>query len=219
MIIPLFLSFADANNQGLVWGVEEGTQLGYRLTLTETNESLTITVLDEEMYAVIRTLPVIPDDIDGLEELYFPVIADAYLKNGSDLNYNAGYAFFQVFPIGNWPLLTQLYTKFWHDARDIYQDSVMWAIHATEDTDTSTLIFTEQFLKEDGATAYTYIEVYDKILDTTMTIEFVRDGYTKRAPPLINMTFDDIIILGLLGVSVVIASLLIVQFRKSKQVE
>ena len=46
MIIPLFLSFADANNQGLVWGVEEGTQLDYRLTLTETNESLTITVLD-----------------------------------------------------------------------------------------------------------------------------------------------------------------------------
>ena len=215
---PSFIFLVVANDQGFVWGIEEGDRLDYRLTYTETNGSVVIASLDEEMYIVIETLPAIPDDIDGAEAPLLHAIASMYWQNGSDFDYVRVYDFFYVLPIGNWPLLTQLYTELWQGSRDIYQDSIIWGMQGTEDLGNITLTFTEQILKEDGVSTYTYIQLYIAPLDITMITQFVRAGYSRRAPPLIRLTLSEELILGILGLSVVIISLSVFQFRRSRQV-
>ena len=112
ILIPSVLA---ANNQGLVWGVEEGQEIQYNLHISMIMETTFFTTTideTEQIMYTIQSLPDIPTEVTAMGGFPFPTGTLTY-ANGStigSLPITLPLAML-IIPVGNWTLIDELYKE------------------------------------------------------------------------------------------------------------
>ncbi len=205
-----------ANNQGLEWGLEVDDRLNYNVKVEYHNTTLDLE-FDEEMYVIVNDIPSISDDITSITQLTtFNMIFgyySTYWENDSIMDslwmHTLKLAPITVLPIGNWVLVTQLFT----DATPIaimVQDSSIFN-YTIEDIPNPGNVQSSELLKSDGATSsWVYNVTWGS--ETTVYVELTRQISTTTST---GQTLGDntlLIVIG--GVAVVAVVLILVILRK-----
>ena len=112
ILIPSVLA---ANNQGLVWGVEENQEIQYTIHIGMSIETTFMTTtLDEteEVMYTIQSLPEIPEDVTSIGHIPYPTGALTY-ANGSSIGSLPLTlpVTMLILPVGNWALIDEMFRE------------------------------------------------------------------------------------------------------------
>lgn len=185
-----------ATSQGLVWGIDDGDQFNFQMTLTgaeqeeDVNEGIYMEVLDTE------TIPNVLTTWDDMPE----VDLDILWENGTSMGF-AVLIFLGIaatgerlaVPTGNYTLLTELLLDKYSNLT-MSENSAYWEMTATYENEllNQTGSVAVSYLKEDGFLARYSITLANET-HTLSDISVIRDGLPSD---IIVLLQDNILIIG-----------------------
>ena len=171
LLLALMISQADsANTQGLHWGLKRGDRLDFVYEM-HTSFQDGVAAANEKIHIIVGDLPALPDVLRTFQQAVC-MNATVFWANGSAISESGmmtGVRVQLMIAVGNWPLLTDLYSSIrdlWQPWDTIIDEPSVWGIRSDHVVGTTLINESWTVSKSDGATIEYSSLMLDLISDT-----------------------------------------------------